>query len=184
VSTNNGFHLDDDQILWSVVDEAELPLPLREHLTACPVCQGNKDRLAKDLAQMGQMAERFAPLPKKPVSLPVEEPRSAIRWSWGWRTFLGAAVAATLALIFVWKAPIFRTPSGNNAGTVAWEMQEEEQFMTEIALLVENALPPVYQDISEESTPGLDEEFMQFVVPPVENEPLTYDSRKRGVLIC
>lgn len=184
MSTDNGFHLNDDQLLWSVVDEAELPLPLREHLSACPVCQANKNRIAKDLARLSQMAERFAPSPTKPVSLPVEEPRRTVRWSWGWRTGVGVAVAAMLALMLIWRTPMFRTPSGDNGDMLAREMQEAEQFMTDIALLVENALPPVYLDISGESSPGWDEEFIQFMVPSTEDEPLTYNSGKRGVSLC
>jgi hypothetical protein len=89
-----------------------------------------------------------------------------------------------LALMLIWQTPMFRTPSGDNGDMLARDMQEAEQFMTDIALLVENALPPVYLDISGESSPGWDEEFIQFMVPSVEDEPLTYNSPKRGVSLC
>ena len=67
---------------------------------------------------------------------------------------------------------------------LAVEMQEAEEFMTEIAMLVDNALPAVYLDISPESINGVDEESMDFVVPPTKDEPLTDNSRKRGVSLC
>lgn len=185
MSTNTtGLHLNDDQLVLAVVDLAELPPPLREHLSTCPHCQANQERIEQDLAQLGQMAEHFAPTPTKPVSLPAEESRSSVRWSWGWRTYVGAAIAATLALILVWRAPVLRTPSGGDGDMRAQEMQEAEQLMTEVASLVENALPPAYEDISAESSAGLDEEFMQFVVPSIEDEPVSYYSGKRGVLLC
>ncbi|MBW1859586.1 MAG: hypothetical protein JRI70_05775 [Deltaproteobacteria bacterium] len=184
MSTSNGLHLDDDQLVWAVVDEAELPLPLREHLSTCPVCRANKAQTAKNLARLGQMAERYAPLPTHPVSLPVDEPRGISRWSWGWRTYVGAAVATALVLVVLWRTPVPPGPSGENGNMLATEMQEAEEFMTEIAMLVDNALPTVYLDISAESSMDLDEEFMEFVVPSVGDEPLTYDSRKRGVSLC
>ncbi len=184
MSTNEDLHLDEDQLLWAVVVEAELPLPLQEHLSACPQCRANKERFERDLARLGQMAERFAPSPKGPVSLPVEEPRGSIGWSWGWRAYVSAAVAAALVVILVWWSPVHRNTPGDNGDLLAREMEEAEQLMTEVSMLVENALPPVYLDISVESGVGFDEEFMQFVVPSVEDEPLSYDPGKRGALLC
>jgi hypothetical protein len=184
VKTSNRPHLDDDQLVRAVVDEAELPSPLREHLSACPVCRANRDQTAKSLARLGQMAEHFAPSSTKPIALPVKEPRTIVRWSWGWRTFVGAAVAAALALTVLWRAPALRTPPVDNGNTLAVEMQEAEEFMTEIAMLVDNALPAVYLDISPESSTGVDEESMDFVVPSDEDESLTYNHRKRGVSLC
>jgi len=184
VNTSNGLHLDDDQLAWAVVDEAELPFPLREHLSTCPVCRANREKTAENLARLGQMAARFAPSPPKPVALPVKEPRAVVKWSWGWRAYASAALAAALVLAVLWRAPVFRNPSRENGNTLAVEMQETEQFMTEIAMLVDNALPAVYLDISAESSAGLDDEFMEFVVPSVEDESLTYNSRKRGVSLC
>jgi hypothetical protein len=67
---------------------------------------------------------------------------------------------------------------------LALEMQEAEQLMTEVGRLVENALPYMYSDISTESNASLDEEFMQFVIPSVEDEILSYDLEKGGVWLC
>lgn len=184
MNTSSGPHLNDDQLVWAVVDEAELPLPLREHLSTCPVCRANREQTAENLARLGQMAASFAPSPTKHMVLPVKEPHPVIRWSWGRRTYVSAAVAAALVLAVLWRAPLLRNPSGENGNTLAIEMQEAEQLMTEIAMLVDNALPAVYLDISAESSTSLDEEFMEFVVPSVEDESLTYNSRKRGVLLC
>jgi predicted anti-sigma-YlaC factor YlaD len=184
MSASNGLHLDDDQLVWAVVDEGELPFPLREHLSTCPVCRANRDQTAKDLARLGQMAESLAPSPTKPITLPVEEPRTIVKWSWGWRTFVGAAVAAALVLTVLWRVPVLRTPPVGNGNMLAVEMQEAEEFMAEIAMLVDNALPAVYLDISPESITGVDEESTDFVVPSTEDKPLTNNTRKRGVSLC
>jgi hypothetical protein len=42
----------------------------------------------------------------------------------------------------------------------------------------------VYLDISAESSADFDEEFIQFVVPSVEEESISYDPGKRGALSC
>jgi predicted anti-sigma-YlaC factor YlaD len=167
-----------------VVDEDELPFPIREHLSTCPVCRANRDQTAKNLARLGQVAERFAPSPTKSVTLPAEKPRAIVGWSWGWRTFVGAAVAAALVFAVLWRVPVFRNPPVENGNMVAVQMQDAEQFMTEIAMLVDNALPAVYLDISAEQNTDLYEESTEPVVPSVEDEPLTDNSRKRGVLLC
>ncbi|MBW2173887.1 MAG: hypothetical protein JRF64_04460 [Deltaproteobacteria bacterium] len=184
MSTDKDFHLDEDQLLWAVVEETELPLPLQEHLSACPQCRTNKERSERDLARLGQMAKRFAPSPRGRVSLPEEKPRDSMGWLWGWRAYASATVAAALVVIVVWSFPMFRDTPGDNGDMLAREMQETEQFMAEVSMLVENALPPVYLDISAESSADFDDEFIQFVVPSVEEESLSYDPGKRGALSC
>jgi hypothetical protein len=130
------------------------------------------------------MARHFAPSPTKPVALPAEEPRTVVGWSLGWRTYVGAAVAAALVFAILWRVPVFRSPPAENGNMLAVEMQETEQFMTEIAMLVDNALPTVYLDISAELNLDVGGESMQFVVPSAEDEPLSQNSRKRGVSLC
>jgi hypothetical protein len=93
-------------------------------------------------------------------------------------------VAAALVIAVLWHVPALRSPSVEDGNTIAMEMEEAEALMTEIAVLVDNPLPAVYLDISAESSTGPDEEFIEFVVPSVENESITYDSRKRGVSLC
>jgi len=184
VSSDKGLHLDEDQLLWAVVDEAELPPPLQGHLSTCPQCRAAKERFEQDLAHLGQMAQRFAPLPRKRVSLPVEKPRIPIGWSWDWRAYFGVAVTVALMIVIVWWSAPFRTTPEDSGDMLALEMREADRVMTEISMLVENALPPVYLDICGKSDPGLDEEFMQFIAPSIKNETVSYYSGKGGVVLC
>jgi len=48
-------------------------------------------------------------------------------------------------------------------------MMDDERLMTEVGLMVEQALPRIYLDISGESGIDIDEEFMQFLIPLSEN---------------
>lgn len=184
MSSDKGLHLDEDQLLWALVDEAKLPPPLQEHLSTCPQCRAGKERFEQDLARLGQMAKRFAPLPRKRVSLPVKTRWSFIGWSWDWRACFGVAVTVALMIVIVWWSAPFRTTPGDSEHILVREMDEAERLMTEISMLVENALPPVYLDICGRSDPGFDEEFMQFVVPSTESERVSYDSGRGGVVLC
>lgn len=184
MSRDKDLHLDEDELIWAVVGEAELPPTLQEHLSTCSRCRANQERLEQDLARLGQIAERFVPSPRRPVSLPLERPRRFIGRSWDWQAYVSAAAAVALVFIFLWWSPMFRNTPGDKNNMVARDMEESERLMTEVSMLVENALPDVYLDISAESESGLDEEFMQFVVPPVEDETLSYDPERRGALLC
>ncbi len=184
MSPDRDLHLDEDKLLWAVVDETELPLTLQEHLSTCPQCRAAKERLEQSLVRLGQGAERFAPLPRKRVSLPVEKPRSSIWWSWSRRSYIGVAVTVTLMIVIVWWSALFRTTSEDSEDMLAREMWEADRVMTEASMLVENALPPVYLDICGKSDPDYDEEFMQFLIPPIENEQLSYDAWRGGVELC
>lgn len=181
---NKGFHLNEDQILRAVVDEADLPRPVREHLSTCPLCQKNKERLEQDLKRLGQMAERFSPLPGKRVSLPEPTPRGGMDWSWNRRVAFGVAAMTALLIIFVWWSPLLRTTHETGTGTLIQEFWESDRLMTDVSMLVENALPPVFLDITGEPDSEFDEEFMQFVVPPIESSSPFYESGMKGVTLC
>jgi len=72
----NDQHLDEDQIIVSIVDEKDLPKKLKGHLEACPVCQERRGALMAQLEGMGHMAKELTPRPQS-ISLP--EPKV----SWG-----------------------------------------------------------------------------------------------------
>ena len=74
--------------------------------------------------------------------------------------------------------------SEDSKDMLAQDMWEADLVMTEAGMLVENALPSVYLDICVKSDPDYDEEFMQFLVPSIENEQLSYDAWRGGVVLC
>jgi hypothetical protein len=182
VSERKNNHLDDDQLLWAVVEEAELPASVGAHLSSCPQCFARKERLEQKLARLGQKAEIFAPLHRKKVSLSLDEVRSPHWWSWGWRTAL--AVSLAVILIAIWSSNIFVPSSDTLITRLNQEMLEDERFMAEISLLEENALPSLFEDISQEGNSVFDEEFMEFVVPSVEDEIRSHNPIVKGAELC
>ena len=184
MNSDKDCHLNDDQIILAIVDEAELPLSLQEHLYLCPECQASQERLKQELARLGRKAKLFAPELKKRVSLPAEKPRSAISWFWNRRPSLGVAAAAALVIIAVWWFGLPRVTPEHGADMAAREKWEADLLMTEIGILVENALPQVYIDISVEYDSVLEEEFMQFFVPSINNDSLSLDPGRKGERLC
>jgi len=45
---------------------------------------------------------------------------------------------------------------------------EARQLMTEVNMLVDNALPPLYLEISAEYKPDDEKDFYQFLIPQIE----------------
>lgn len=174
MTSQKDLHLEEDQLLIAVVDETDLPQSQRNHLLICRQCREGKEKIEEDLARLGHMAERFSPSPKRKVSLPAEKPQRSFWWSWQTRTALGAAVVAIFIAI-VGIPTLFENTQ---------EMLEDEEFMTEISMLAENALPQEYLDITGETGEEMYEEFMEFMTPMIEDESWSSESGRKGGKQC
>ena len=161
-------HLTETQIIQAVVDAADLPTTVWNHLAECSHCLKNKESFAKELANLGQLAEGYAPKPQRRIILPVAETKHTFWSSFSWRTV--AAATATVAAVFliVWGTNVMRNYSNPGTQNLAKEMLEAEQLMTEVNALVDNALPSFYLELSGEKSPDDVEEFYQFLKPSVE----------------
>jgi hypothetical protein len=56
--------------------------------------------------------------------------------------------------------------------------------MTQVNILIENALPQVYLDIVGETSLNLDEDFMDFLIPTNESAARIPASAKKGSILC
>ena len=176
-------HLNEEQLLLAVVDETDLPASLRDHLKTCPVCSAEKGRFQQNLGRLGHMAERSAPSPSRKVNLPVHESaQRPLPWYWNWRnTFAAGMATGVLALVIVYGSMLVKTTQEAELASLTQEMWEDDQLMTEISELAENALPAFYLDISGEPDPDFDEEFIDFVIPSAEGDLV---SRNGGGVLC
>ncbi|NIQ37877.1 MAG: hypothetical protein GTN81_04715 [Proteobacteria bacterium] len=184
MNSTDEIHLNDDQILKTVVDEKDLPATVREHLSGCRLCRAKKDLLEENLAKLGRMAERASPSPRRRVSLPAQKRRSPRWWVWGWQGALVATMSIVAAILVVSWFIVFRTESEESTAVLIREMWEDEKLMTEIRALEENPLSYVYREISGGSYPVLDDGFMEFVVPSVEDDTISLEPQKRGAALC
>ena len=184
MNLDNEHHLDEQELIQAVVDESDLPQTMQAHLVTCHQCRAGKESFEQELASLGQMAERYAPKPQKRIELPVQEAKSAFWTFLNWPTAIGAAATVAAVLIVFWGTTIIRNLTEYGTDGVPAELMQAKQLMTEVNMLVDNALPPLYLKISAENNPDYDQEFYQFLIPQIESENLTSYRWKRGTSSC
>ncbi|MEA3435578.1 MAG: hypothetical protein U9R43_03875 [Thermodesulfobacteriota bacterium] len=181
---NKNGHIDEDHLLQAIVDETDLPPSVREHLSSCPLCRKSMEQIEQDLNNLGKTARQLAPVTYRKISLPVERPLKIYRWLHDWRISFGAIATAAVVAFVIWLSipgTILYEDTLDIMAQVTWE---DDAFMTEIGILTENAMPQVYLDIIGECYVGIDDEFIQFVIPSIETNSLSQDSGRKGVKLC
>ena len=173
-------HLGENDILQAVIDETDLSERLKQHLNDCSHCRLQKERIAQELGRLGQLARRYAPEPQRRVTIVEQRFRSRI-FNWKY-AFSAAAVAATI--IVIWATVLIQSQQPGSDGNLAQNMIEAERLMTEIDVLVENALPPVYLEIVGETDLNPDEEFLEFLIPVPEEAPRISALTRKGPARC
>ena len=161
-------HLDEQQLIQAVVDENDLPRSMQAHLVSCHQCRSSKVSFEQELVRLGQLAERYSPPPQRKITVPVHEARSP-RWSFlNWRNAIAAAATVAAVLFVFWGTTSLRNPTEFGIAGTPSELMEAKRLMTEVNMLVENALPPLYLEITAEYKPDYDKEFYQFLIPQIE----------------
>ena len=173
-------HLGEDHILQAVIDDTDLSKLQQQHLAQCSRCQSDKERLESELTHLGQMAERYAPEPLRRINVTDEKVRSPFSI----RGFAIGAAAVASVIIVVWATFLIRSQRPGGIGNLAQDMVEAERLMTEINVLVENALPQVYLDIVGETNLNLDEDFIDFLIPTNEGAARISALAKKGSRLC
>ncbi len=162
----NKSHLNKEEIIRAVVDENDLSDTLREHLSSCDLCRSEKERFENQLSRIGSLAKRLSPSPGPGIILPEQKER------WHWRSLVAACMTAVIIMAVAWwKIPVTTSPDGIN-DELSLEIVKDEQLINEISWLEEHALPQVYFDISGESDLNISEEFMEFLIPPIQTETI------------
>lgn len=155
----SNMHLNEDQIVLSLVDENDLSEDMKNHLLACPECQEKKTALISELKNLGKMAKGLTPLPKRKPALPVRKSR---RFGLG-LPVVAAGCAAALVIAFLWNTIFFNQPPKQMTARLSTEVEADFYLMDDI--LEESALPDYYLDIAVASYSYFDDEFLEFVVP-------------------
>jgi len=178
VNKNNGSHLDEEQIYRAIIDESQLFHSEKEHLSGCSECRAELESFKKDLKLLGQNAERFVPLPKNRMILHEKAGKNSF---FGWRTSLAAATIIIFFVITIYSGSM-KLLFHNKTDIADSELYSEDILMTEVNNLVENSLPSKYLFISDEEDAEYDEEFIDFVVPSVDD--LLSGTEKGGSMSC
>lgn len=157
-------HLNDDQITQAIVDADDLPISLKEHLSACPQCRSTVEQFEDELSILGKLSRRFSPISENKIALPAEKEVRSFLGSWKWQISYGTAFSIMTVILIVWWSGM-TNPSINRSPNNPEELWEDEKLMSEISNLSENALPQFYMDITGEPDTETEDDFMEFIVP-------------------
>jgi hypothetical protein len=177
-------HLSEDEIVVALVDPADLASTRQRHLHHCHHCETARRRLERGLARFGERVDQWTPSPIGPASLPDRSKWiHGIGWNWAWKGITAAAVAALVIMVVnLWPqvatiGPLY--PSG-----VAENGHVETGLLAgQVNALVENALPAAFVELTGGNGSLLDDEFMDFIIPPV-NEEVSHFDQRRGHVPC
>ena len=174
-------HLTEKEIIQAVIDETDLTESAREHLSMCHICRNEKEGLGNQLSRLGDSAERLSPLPWKSIKLPRKDALKIPRvWRWQWQSLLATGIAAAMIFaVLLWKTP-FPISQKNQGEEMITEFVKDEKLMADISSLVENPLPEIYLDLSGESISDISDEFINFVIPDIDNL-VRHNNKKKEV---
>ena len=180
-------HLSEEEIVWAIVDSSRLDAAKKEHLITCRHCLAERNRLANLLENAAQMAADGVPL--STLTPPFDDRRlqRSGRPRFGWRVALAGAALALMISFTVGRYLSVRppTPLPNTSVAPVADSADTETWMTEVYELTESALPQVFLDIAGQAESGMNDEFIDFIVPTEENDhPLGEMSPSKGVAQC
>jgi hypothetical protein len=159
-------HLQEKQILWAVIDENELAGDEQQHLEGCPLCKKNVEQFKEELNELGQKARQAVPPFSRPVKLPDEKPAKASHNA-GWLPFFGATAMAGFVVFFYFMGmPPTKLATLQNQESLL----EDEFLMREISEMVEYPLPENLYELTGDNGIGFEEDFLEFVVPDIQND--------------
>jgi len=155
-------HLNEDQILLSLIDENDLPKEMRSHLENCNACQDKRASLLSELECLGKMAGEFTPEPRQRPILPVRE---SGRKRYHFPVF-ATGLASAVLVVFLCSIIFFSGPSEQMNTDLSVKSEVRLHLMEEI--LEEPALSGPYLDITQTAYSYFDDEFLEFVIPEEE----------------
>jgi len=177
-------HLSEDQILMSVVDVSDLPGAQQDHLATCPVCMAEKDHLKEMLLQVGTQAKASTPDVVRRTVLPDRSPSFLQKWFLDVRPLVRITVPALLVLIVAAAALVLKPDQDTHIAVLEEQMIDPEKLLSEMDGLIENPLPLGLQTMVSFVEIDPDEDFMETLVPVIENDPLSNIPGKKGENIC
>ena len=162
-------HLQEAQVLLAVIDEKDLAGSDQQHLRECPVCKREVERFRDELQEFGQKARQAVPALSRPVRLPSTKP-GRVNFNSGWLPFFGAAAMAGLLVFFYFMSMKTMIPYEPAVVQNQGNMLEDETLMREISDMVEYPLSEDMYEISGDNGSGFDDDFLQFVVPDIQDD--------------
>jgi len=164
MNLHNDSHLNDSQILQSLVAKEDLPAAVQEHLASCSRCIAARKYLQGNLTRLGELAVNSAPLLQKKIVIPRQQQAVPSQWLSGWRSIFALTATAGVVLLFIGLVSLKNTQE--QAFTkLDEETLKDERLMAEISKLGRSGLPQSWLDISGELDVNIDEEMLEILTP-------------------
>jgi predicted anti-sigma-YlaC factor YlaD len=172
VSADVASHLSEDRITRIIADDDAMHVSERTHLAQCDACRKALSALGDDLEQLRRQAAQAAPTPKRRFVLPAaqSERRRISRRRWGWAA-AGSVLSVALVTIVLWVGGNNRLPG--ILPTTLPVANLEDPAMIKAQTLAVNALPPAYLALSESLDGGYDRGFIDFLIPPLDDDSMS-----------
>lgn len=169
---NAARHLTDDDILRIVAEGPTAQSAAAHHAAECPPCRARLADLTGDLGRLRRAADASLPPAPRTIRLPaaVERSPAGRGWRLGWRLAGGLALVLVVALITLRTIapPVPERLEGPSPTAF-----REDPVMQEIRQLAENAFPEVYQELTADLERADDDGFMDFVIPPLDDNSVS-----------
>jgi hypothetical protein len=171
MSADAARHIPENRIIQMVADGG-MRRDEQKHLEQCAPCRDMMTALESDLDRLRLQAELTTPAPQRHFVLPADrtEHRRIRRWHLGWAA-AGTVLSAALLTIFLWGGGDHRLPGRMPTTPPLAALDDPE--MIEVNLLAENALPEAYLVLSESLDGGYDEGFIDFLIPPLDDDSVS-----------
>jgi hypothetical protein len=177
-------HLSAEQILIAVVDERDLSETNRFHLAHCDQCAQAQAETDNLLVKFSHLADHYTPSPMGAVRIDVGRRGlfpSFLRYA---KVAFGLAATALL-MVIVWSSMTGLEPARFSVENGEIGPIDDAAFMADVARLVDDPLPVGYRDLIGSSIVDSDEDFMDFIVPPVTGDgPITIWRCGKGAPPC
>lgn len=157
-------HLSADQLLRALADLPDVGKDERAHLSQCPSCRNDLERLKKGFGLLGQRAGQMAPAPTRPFRLPSKSaPAAAWRFKPMWAT---AAAGVLLFAVTIWWPHALHSPAP--VPTVAVQTPAAGiPLFDQADALVDDALPTTMRALAVAPDPGDVDDDMDWLIPAV-----------------
>ena len=158
-------HLSKDDLLQALVDVADLMPERQSHLRQCTDCQEDLERLHQSFGHLEKVARQMTPAPSKAFRIPQKiELQRGWRFRPMWAT--GIAVAMILAFALWWPQRLER--SGPVLNVARQNTVAGDSLFDQVDALVDNALPPIVQQLTASSNQDDSQSVIDWVVPPID----------------
>ncbi|MFC1895296.1 hypothetical protein ACFL0Q_01335 [Thermodesulfobacteriota bacterium] len=184
MKNKDGMHLGEDLLLRALVDEADMNAQQRAHLSTCHVCRAARQRYERELVRLGEKARHTVPPMGPTARFDLPERRSRAASLWKWSGAMGFAAAAALVLfVLYWPHDKMPQMQGDPNALLAGDWPKEP-LMVEVHQLSEDPFSGLLDAISGEAYSAVDEDFVDFVISPLEQEPLSGGMVRKGGKSC